>query len=131
MAPLAAVRAVLQAHPLPGDFTAVFAGGTSGIGEAAVLALAAHLPADAAARIYIVGRNEAAAEAIIARCRQSSPGSTFTFLQQDLRLLADVDRVCTRIAASEDRLDLLFMTTGYLSVRGRNGKARKAPLPPQ
>lgn len=100
-------------------FVGVFVGGTSGIGEAAVISFAKSIEE---ARIYIVGRNEEAAKSIVAQCEKLSPSSKFVFLQQDLALLKDVDTVRTKIQEAEDKIDLLFMTPGYLTTKGRNGK---------
>lgn len=105
--------------PKSKGFVGVFIGGTSGIGEAAVIGFAKHVEE---ARLYIVGRNEEAAKSIIARCEKLSPSSKFTFFQQDLALLKDVDKVCAKIQQAEEKIDLLFMTPGYLSTKGRNGE---------
>ncbi|KAK4450504.1 putative short-chain type dehydrogenase/reductase VdlC [Podospora aff. communis PSN243] len=98
-------------------FTAVIVGGTSGIGEAMVRALARHANA---AVVYVVGRNAEAANRILNDCRDQCPSSRFEFLQQDIALLKGVDVVCAQIQAREpNKVDLLFMTPDYLSFGGR------------
>ena len=46
-----------------------------------------------------------------------------TFLQSDISLLENVDKVCAEIIAKEKKLNLLFMTPGYLTLKGRNETA--------
>ena len=75
-------------------FVAVFVGRTSGIREATVRALAAH---GEKCTVYIIGRNNTAAEAIINLCQDSSLGSIVIFIQKDVSLLKNVDLVCEEI----------------------------------
>jgi NAD(P)-dependent dehydrogenase (short-subunit alcohol dehydrogenase family) len=98
------------------NLVAVFAGGTAGIGESALLALAANAKSPTA---YIVGRNENAAKRIIADCQKLCPDGNFIFLRADLGLLKNVDELCEKIKKKEARLDLLVMSQGYLTFEGR------------
>ena len=100
------------------SLVAVFVGGTSGIGEATLKALCSR----GNHRVYIVGRNKSAATSIITSCRDSNPNCQVEFLQQDVSLLRDIDRLCEALSQRESAIDLLFMSQGYLSVRGRNGR---------
>jgi NAD(P)-dependent dehydrogenase (short-subunit alcohol dehydrogenase family) len=131
--PLDVVRAsnaeLVQRQPL----VAVFVGGTSGIGEYSVLALArTHGTSGKGLRLYIVGRNEKAAERTIAECRQICPAGHFEFVKaNDLALLKDVDDVCARLIKIEEevsggtaKIDILVMTQAYLSLEPRNGKSK-------
>jgi NAD(P)-dependent dehydrogenase (short-subunit alcohol dehydrogenase family) len=124
MIDLSAIRSSLtafssQTQTFPSPYpVAVFVGGTSGIGAAAAKSLAAYTSQP---RIYIIGRNEAAAEEIIAECTAANPNAQSEFLKQDVSLLRDVDTVCAKIVKREQRIDLLVMSQGYLSTRGRNG----------
>ncbi|KAH9895393.1 hypothetical protein F4778DRAFT_783747 [Xylariomycetidae sp. FL2044] len=105
MVALAQVRAANAALAEKGrkkPFVAVVAGGTSGIGECGVRALAATFrDRGADLRVYIAGRNRDAAERIIRDCEAACPGGTFRFLSGDLCLLKEVDRVCAEIARAE------------------------------
>jgi NAD(P)-dependent dehydrogenase (short-subunit alcohol dehydrogenase family) len=98
------------------SFVAVFAGGTAGIGESALRALAANATNPKA---YLVGRNETAAKKIIEDCLKDCPGGTFEFIKADLGLLKNVDSLCEEIRRKEGHLDLLFMSQGYLTFDGR------------
>lgn len=48
-----------------------------------------------------------------------NPSAQPTFLQADISLLKNVDSVCAEMAAKESKLNLLFMTPGYMTLKGR------------
>lgn len=100
---------------------AIFAGGTSGIGESSLKALATNAKDP---KVYIIGRNEARASNIIEECLKSCPGGSFSFVKADLSLLRNVDVVCEEIKRREKggRLDLLYMSQGYITLEGRKGE---------
>ncbi|KAH8799832.1 hypothetical protein F5884DRAFT_868967 [Xylogone sp. PMI_703] len=109
------------------SLVAVFVGGTQGIGEFAIRALtAAYGVSGKGLRLYIVGRNEAAAQKIISDCRAACPMGRFQFVHaKDAALLKDVDRISAEIIKAEElasktpRIDLLVMTQGYLAFEKR------------
>jgi NAD(P)-dependent dehydrogenase (short-subunit alcohol dehydrogenase family) len=111
-------------------FVGVFVGGTAGIGEASVRALAeTYADHGKSLRVYIVGRNKAAAEKIVSECLEVCPAGDFRFVQAiDLALIKEVDRVCSEITKAERetagekaKVDLLVTTQGYLSFESRRG----------
>ncbi|KAF7562156.1 hypothetical protein G7046_g1992 [Stylonectria norvegica] len=104
---------------LPVGFTAVFIGGTSGIGNSALRQLAI-ATRDKSPRIYIIGRNAVAASPLIADLRQSNSSATFEFIEKDVSLLRDTTAAVEQIKAQETKIDLLFMSAGFLSFNGRN-----------
>jgi NAD(P)-dependent dehydrogenase (short-subunit alcohol dehydrogenase family) len=121
MVRLADIRSSLKEFKPKSDkfkYVAIFVGGTSGIGEAAIKSFAANV---SNAQVFVIGRNREAATTIMAQSKHLSPSSHFQFIQQDLSLIKDVDRVCKEIAKQAVYVDLLFMTQGYLSSRARNG----------
>lgn len=106
------------------SITAVFVGGTSGIGEYSLRALAAlHGSSGHGLRVYLVGRNQNAANTIIADCRRLCPTGDFNFVRaSDLASLREVDRVCKEITTSvEDSagqsvsIDLLVMSQAFFA----------------
>ncbi|KAK6192982.1 hypothetical protein LQW54_012927 [Pestalotiopsis sp. IQ-011] len=115
------------------SLVAVFIGGTAGIGEFGALGLAkTHGSEGKGLRVYIVERNKAAAERIIASCIQLCPHGQLIFVAAEtLALLKDVDRVCTNISArerdeaarsgQEPRIDFLVMTQGVLNLKRKEG----------
>ncbi|RAK84728.1 short-chain dehydrogenases/reductase [Aspergillus costaricaensis CBS 115574] len=92
---------------------AVFVGGTSGIGEATAkqMALAVKQPT-----IHLVGRNPASGSRVLEELRASNPNGSFHFIQSDVSLLRSVDKACAEITDKEKQIDLLFMSTGHLSL---------------
>ena len=126
----ASISSLVKSRPL----VAVFVGGTSGIGEFTIQALATTHGVDGKGlRVYIVGRNISAAVKTIAECYGICPGGEFVFVKaNDLSLLGDVDRVCSEIIELEDknkadgevaRIDILVMSQHYfpLLFEPRNG----------
>jgi hypothetical protein len=110
--------------------TAVFVGGTSGIGEYTMRALASTVGTSGSGlRAYIVGRNQKAADTIIADCRKVCPTGDFRFVKaKDLSLIQDVDRVCQDITSMEEArkpdggtpcIDLLVLTQAWFAFGGK------------
>ena len=92
-------------------------GGTSGIGEATLRALVQHTLRP---RVYLIGRSREAATRIASEAKQLNDGSSVTFIESDATLLRNVDDACRQIKAKEQRVNLLFMTPGFLTLSGRN-----------
>ncbi|KAJ5171986.1 hypothetical protein N7492_004579 [Penicillium capsulatum] len=99
---------------------AVFVGGTSGISLSTALAFARHTISP---KIFLIGRSQSAADAAIASLKSINPSAQPNFLQTDLSLLENVDKVCAKITAREKKLNLLFMTPGYMTLSGREETA--------
>jgi NAD(P)-dependent dehydrogenase (short-subunit alcohol dehydrogenase family) len=89
--------------------TIVATGATSGIGEAAVIALAG-----LGARIVIVARDEARAKATMRKLEAKAPGLGHCMHLADLSSMAEARRVGAAIAASELRIDVLINNAGAL-----------------
>ena len=65
-------------------------------------------------------RNETAAEHIIAELHTLKPDNgPITFIKADVTLLQNVDDVCADIQRRETKLNLLFLTPGFISLAGR------------
>jgi len=87
----------------------VATGATSGIGEAAVLKLA-----ELGARVVLVARDEARAQATMLKLEAGAPGLGHRVLLADLSSMAETRNVGTGIAASEPRIDVLINNAGAL-----------------
>jgi NAD(P)-dependent dehydrogenase (short-subunit alcohol dehydrogenase family) len=87
----------------------VLTGGTSGIGEAAALKLAAM-----GARLVLVARDPQRVEATLKRL---PPGVKHTAHLADLSRTAETRRVSQEIAAAEARIDVLINNAGVMSAR--------------
>ncbi|HYL39413.1 MAG TPA: SDR family oxidoreductase [Bryobacteraceae bacterium] len=90
----------------------VITGGTSGIGS-----VAAETLAGMGARIVLVARDQARAEAELVRLRAKAPGSPHSVHLGDLSRLEDMRRVGREIAAAEPRIDALINNAGALFSR--------------
>jgi len=64
--------------------------------------------------------SESAGSKITADLQALNPSSKIQFLQADATLLSTVDKVTNQIAASEKKLNLLFMSSGSLTLQGRD-----------
>jgi NAD(P)-dependent dehydrogenase (short-subunit alcohol dehydrogenase family) len=89
--------------------TVVATGATSGIGEAAVLALAG-----LGARIVIVARDDGRAKSTIKKLEAKAPGLDHRLHLADLSSMAETRKVGAAIAASEPRIDVLINNAGAL-----------------
>src|ERR1700735_2991045 len=89
--------------------TIVATGATSGIGEAAVLALAGM-----GARVVIIARDEARANATMQRLRAKAPRLGHRMHLADLSSMAETRKVGAAIAASEPHIDVLINNAGVL-----------------
>lgn len=74
-------------------------------------------------------RSQDAATRIISELKTIQPDAETTFIRKDLTLLKNVDEVCDEIKTKEKTLNLLFMTPGTMSLKGRDGKP-PYPVPP-
>jgi len=89
--------------------TVVATGATSGIGEAAALALAG-----LGAKIVLVARDQARANATLAKLEAKVPGLGHRVHLADLSSMAETRKVGAAIAASEPRIDVLINNAGAL-----------------
>ena len=89
--------------------TVVATGATSGIGEAAVLALAAM-----GARIVFVARDEGRAKSTMQKLQAKAPGLEHRVHLADLSSIAARARVGAAIVASEPRVDALINNAGAM-----------------
>jgi len=92
--------------------TIVITGATSGIGQVAAEKLAAM-----GARIVLVARDKARADATLGRLRAVAPGLSHAVHFADLLLMAEVRRVAAEIAAAEPRIDVLINNAGAIFAR--------------
>ncbi|KAE8385386.1 hypothetical protein BDV23DRAFT_190899 [Aspergillus alliaceus] len=99
------------------NLTALFVGGTSGMGQSTLRQLAKHTESPTA---YIVGRNQSRAKPFLTELQQINPKGRFNFIEADVSLVRNVDKACQQILQRETHLNFLFMTPGGISLGGRN-----------
>lgn len=96
----------------------VFVGGTSGVGEYTAYNFAkyTHDPT-----IYIVGRSETAGQAVLDKLKEINPSdkAQYYFKKHDVTLIRDCDELCKALNASEKKVNLLFLSAGFLTTAGR------------
>lgn len=119
---MVSLRSVEQSNArvasLPQNLVALFIGATSGIGQNTLQHFAHHAPSP---RIYTVARPAAVAshEAFLASLRQSNPGGTYKLITADTSLVSEVDRVVEALKRDETKLDILFLSAGFMAFEGR------------
>lgn len=91
---------------------AVITGASAGVGLEAAKALAAQ-----GWRVIAQGRNPARCAEAEAEIRAASSGEPVSFIQADLSLFADVERLAREIAALTPRVDLLANNAGGMPAR--------------
>jgi NAD(P)-dependent dehydrogenase (short-subunit alcohol dehydrogenase family) len=101
-----------------GRLTRETVGGTSGIGETAAREFVRHTLAP---RVYLIGRSEAQASRIISELSKLNPDGKVSFIKSDISLLRGVDKACDEIKGKESRVNLLFLSAGILTSKGRDG----------
>lgn len=93
------------------DSTVVMTGATSGIGEAAAIELAAR-----GARLVIVARNPARADATLTAIRARTPGAVVEVVRGDLSSLREVRAAAAGVFAVAPRIDVLFNNAGVVKM---------------
>lgn len=96
-------------------------GGTSGIGEAMVKLLASNTKGRA--HIIIIGRNQAAAETIIASLPKPSEAdaadSRYEFLACDVTVMKNVHELADKLKAKVPKINFLVLSAGVFAFTGR------------
>ncbi|KAH6995395.1 hypothetical protein EDB80DRAFT_755437 [Ilyonectria destructans] len=105
LGPIRASNALITRANLPK--TCVFVGGTDGIGKASLKSLVSQ---GSPLKVYVVGRNEAAHRPLINELSQLNPQAAFKYVEGQISLVADSQRLADQIAAGEDKIDLLFLS---------------------
>lgn len=100
---------------------AVFIGATSGIGLSTLTQLAIHTTSP---KVYIVGRSFSAFSPQLDNLKSLNPDATFEFIEAQVSLLEEIDKVCDEIRSKENKIDLLWLSMGALSLNGRQGKSK-------
>ena len=102
---------------LPPNLVAVFVGGTSGIGLFTAREFVRNTKSP---RVYLIGRNATEATKIIEELHSINTTSQVSFIQKDISLLKSVDETCNEIKSKEKQVNMLVMTSGYLTLSGRD-----------
>lgn len=98
-------------------------GGTSGIGESTAREFVRYAVKP---RIYLVGRSQEQADLLRGEFQSLNPESQINFIKSDVAQLRNVDAVCEEIKAKEDKINVLCLSAGIMTIKGRDGMARPA-----
>lgn len=102
-----------RCSPLRRNPNASYAAGTNGLGAATAKMLASRHPA----KIYITGRNQAAAQQTIDSIKSSSNSATeLEWIRCDHADLYTVREAAEMILAKESRLDVLMANAGIMAL---------------
>ena len=87
--------------------TIVITGATSGMGQAAAIALA-----QSGARLVLIARDQKRSEATLQKLKQAAPQLSHGVHYGDLSSISDMKRVAAEVAAAEPRIDVLINNAG-------------------
>ncbi|KAH0337340.1 hypothetical protein KCU81_g8145, partial [Aureobasidium melanogenum] len=99
------------------NLVAVFVGGTHGVAESTIRELFMRTTTP---RAYIIGRSQEKAENLCKELEDLNPGSKAIFINKDISVLKNVDDVCLELQHREKKINILFLSAGYMSLSGRN-----------
>ncbi|KAL2257305.1 hypothetical protein VTK26DRAFT_347 [Humicola hyalothermophila] len=93
-------------------------GATSGIGQSALQHFAQHASSP---RIYSIARPSAVGshEAFLNSLRGANPSGTYNMIEGDVSLISEIDRIAAMIKEHETKIDILFMSAGFMAFEGR------------
>ncbi|ORY11133.1 hypothetical protein BCR34DRAFT_484631 [Clohesyomyces aquaticus] len=94
---------------LPRNLVVVFAGATTGIGEATLKAFVKYAVAP---RIYFLARSPESANRVAEECKLTNPQANFTIIKVDLSTVMQTDRACDEIKAKEKHVNLVVTSAG-------------------
>ncbi|WPH02253.1 Hypothetical protein R9X50_00510900 [Acrodontium crateriforme] len=112
---MVSIKAIREANKTiaPKSLTAVFVGATSGIGLGAIEAL---LQNTTSSTVIIIGRSETKFASTLERLQKLNSSARITFLEAQVSLLKEVERVCSTITSQIESLDLLWLSQGGLNM---------------
>ncbi|KAH6684112.1 hypothetical protein B0J14DRAFT_4716 [Halenospora varia] len=115
-----------SSSPASRNLVAVFVGATSGIGLGA---LKTFYKSTTNPKVYIIGRLKTSFQSHLDELVTSNPGGKYEFVETEVSLIRNVDKVCEMIKEREEKVDLLFMSPGYLSSEGRHDSIEGIDIP--
>lgn len=110
MPPLASVQASNSRYAPTSIPTIVLVGGNQGIGQAMAETFARQT--GGRANIFLVARNRAAGEKIIATFPPPPPGVRHEFISCDATLMSEVHSACQEVKSKVDKVNYLVLSAG-------------------
>lgn len=72
---------------------------------------------------YVIGRSATHFVALKTKIQSLNPTCKIIFLEAEMSLLEEVDRVCKQILNAESKLDYLYMSPGLMPLNGPQCKS--------
>lgn len=69
-----------------------------------------------------ISRSQDVADKLCKELEDLNPGSQAIFLKKDISILQNVDEVCEDLQRREKKINILFLSAGYMSLSGRDGE---------
>lgn len=111
-------NAAFKSSSQAAGLVAVFVGATSGIGMGSLRQFSKNAKAP---KVYILGRSKKAATPLLDEIKNLNSEGTYEFIETEVSLIRNVDKACDEIKLKEKKVDLLFVSPGYLAFGGRIG----------
>ncbi|CAK4030972.1 Hypothetical predicted protein [Lecanosticta acicola] len=102
------------------DLVVVFVGGTGGVGESTAKELFIRTTRP---RAYIVGRSQDKGKRVCNELQELNPDGKAFFIEKDISLMRNVDELCAELMQRESKIHCLFLTAGFMTLRGRSETA--------
>jgi short-subunit dehydrogenase len=67
-------------------------------------------------------RSQDKADTLCKELEDLNPGSQAIFIKKDISILKNVDEVCEELQRREKKINILFLSAGYMSLSGRIGE---------
>lgn len=99
----------------PSGLIALFVGATSGIGLSTLRNLAKRLPHS---RLYVVGRSKERFASELSRLERLNDCTEIIFIEAEIALIKNTNKIVKFLSNRESKLDLLYMSPGYLAFGG-------------
>lgn len=72
--------------------------------------------------LTVMFRSQDKANNLCKELEDLNPGSQAIFIKKDISILKNVDEVCEELQRREKKINILFLSAGYMSLSGRKGE---------
>jgi short-subunit dehydrogenase len=77
--------------------------------------------------LIAVCRSQDKADSLCKELEDLNPGSQAIFIKKDISILKNIDEVCEELQRREKKINILFLSAGYMSLSGRKGESGSLP----
>jgi short-subunit dehydrogenase len=72
--------------------------------------------------LTVMFRSQDKADNLCKELEDLNPGSKAIFIKKHISILKNVDEVCEELQRREKKINILFLSAGYMSLSGRKGE---------